>query len=475
MNTVSLQPGLIEKQEITNTINQQLQNYVQALAVYEPTALYENCLKVQRIVRELLLATDAVDNFFDYTMLSLELTNEQNLEALNNTRQQISNNIAPETGDRFYTFIQMCASIHQEFLKNGVYDRLPEDAHMYTMQGVLRYFEMRSRYLHATLLLIPHICKGEKQFDFTESLTHLLYPIENNLTSLNDLYFTLIKNEVGITPANDSPTYNTAKFYFNHPVAIQSTDQGEFGQQEYPDVPFAPMPAGRLDAFVNIENTLLKFRLHWAKYAVVDAALYKELEILTQAVKQYYTDEYFIDIPLAEFETIASKLPLLNHFLISRDSNYATAIHAYPPFVVINGQARGTVTTLTDFANLVTLKILHRNKKFQADTQAAFEQKVGKTLERNSFEKVSQQGSVLVASKNNITYTFYLESNPVDVIRTNFGYQQIARLNALRVNCYQKRLNSTTGKQIVISRTPVVTAVANIVSYSYLDDFLANC
>jgi len=109
MNTSPLQAGLTEKQEIetttTNTINHQLQNYWQALAAYEPISLYENCIQLRRVIREMWLVPDALDSFWDYRMQSLNLADEQNQAALTNMRQQISDKISPEVADRFYTFV----------------------------------------------------------------------------------------------------------------------------------------------------------------------------------------------------------------------------------------------------------------------------------------------------------------------------------------------------------------------------------
>jgi len=355
---------------------------------------------------------------------------------------------------------------------------------MHTIAGVLRYFEIRSKYLHTTLLLIPHICKGKKIFDFTETLHHLLYPIENNLINLSDLYFTLIKNEAGITPANDSSSYNELKFYFNYPVGMASSDLAEFAKPEYPEIDYQPMPAGRVDSYVNIENTLLKFGLQWEKYAVAESAIYKQLQTLVQEVKQYCTDDYFITVPLPAFEKLTKSLPQINRFLVSSNSNYSTAIHSYPPFELINGYAQATVTSLTEFAGLLELKILSRNRQFQADTKAAFESKVAEFLKQNGFEQtslqpVSDRECNIVATKDNSTYTFYLKNNPVDVIRIGSDYKQTARLNTLRVNHYQKQLTaattqSPTGKHIIVSRTPVLTPLPGIVNYMALYDFLSN-
>src|SRR5581483_11018078 len=180
----SLQAGFTEKQEIataiTNTIHQQLANYRQAMAIYEPVVLYENCVQLCRIIGEMGLYANGLNDldFWDYRMLSINLADEQHKATITNIRQQISDHISPEVGNRFYTFVQMCASIHQGFIKNGVYDHISVDAHMHTIGGILRYFEKRSTFLKTTLSLIPHICRGEQKFDFTETLQHLLYPIE---------------------------------------------------------------------------------------------------------------------------------------------------------------------------------------------------------------------------------------------------------------------------------------------------------
>ncbi|AEW01199.1 hypothetical protein A4D02_32775 [Niastella koreensis] len=445
MNLPGLSALPSNKEQIA--IDNQLQSFLKVLAGYEPTALYNHCFELLRGLSEQWVFADELDvNFFEYTSMALDTTNEQSKTTLQNIRQQVQEKYSPAVSERFYTLVAMCASFQE------------------TMGDAMNYFAARRSFLNTTLLLIPHVCKGEQPSSFVEILNILMPPIEKYLVGLSAAYFDLLKNEALELPA-DGDKYKQLESVFIDPFMMYLHDNAALGEPDYPDLTYQQKPAGLTHAFVSVENTLMQFNGAYGKYGVADSDLYQQLEMLVRECKKYCTDGYTIIIPHSLFSRITADLNLLNKYLTVADYNYSTIINTCAPFVAINGNIQTSVTLLTGFVNQIQAKILTHNKSYQADTGACFVRKVTEALAENGFTVTTSEPAEVVATKNNSNYRFHLKNNLIDLVRVENDYKKMGRLNRLRIREYGKQIAE---KQFVICRFPVLTSNAGIINFSSL-------
>ena len=455
MNTLQLSTG----------IDNQLQSYLNVLADYDPTVLYNHCFELLRGLSEQWVMADELDvNLFDYTSMALDITNEQSKTALLNIQQQVQEKFSPAISERFYTLVTMCASLHETYLKSGVYNNSSFSHNLGEMGGAMNYFAERRSFLNTTLLMIPQVCKGEKKSSFDEILNILMPPIESFLVGLSAAYFNLLKNEV-LEPSLDGDNYKQLEAIFMDPFLMNLRDNAVLREPDYPELTYQEKQAGLAHSYVSVENTLLQFNGAYGKYGVADSEMYKQLETLVRECKKYCKDGYTIIIPLATFTKIAEGLTRLNKYLLVADYNYSKVINTCAPFVVINGNIQTSITFLTGFVNQLQAKVLTHNKSYQTDTGACFVRKVREALVENEFVVTASQASELVATKNNSTYRFHLKNNLIDLVRVENDYKKMGRLNRLRISQYGKQ---TAQKQFVISRFPVLTSTPGIINFSSL-------
>jgi len=463
MNTPRLPARPLKKEHIE--IDNQVQNFLNVLAVYEPTALYNHCFELLRGLSEQWVFADELDcNFFEYTSLAFNFTNPQSKTALLNIQQQVQKKFSLAISERFYTLASMCASLHETYLKSGVYDNSSFSQDLSQMGGAMNYFAARSSFLNTTLLLIPHVCKGEKKASFDEILNILMPPIESYLVGLSAACFNLMKNEAQeLSPQGDD--YSQPEDVFMYPFLMYLHDNGVLGEPDYLELTYLEKPAGVAHSYVSVENTLMQFNGAYGKYGVADSDIYKQLATLIRECKQYCKDDYTITIPLSAFAKMAEGLYLLNKYLLVSDYNYSKVINTCAPFVVVNGNVQTSVTSLTGFVNQLQAKVLTHNKFYQADTAACFVRKVNEALVEHGFVVTASQALELLATKNNSTYRFHLKNNLIDLVRAENDYIKMSRLNRLRIRQYSQQ---ATEKQFVISRFPVLTSTPGIINFSSL-------
>ena len=429
-------------------IDNQLQSYLKVLAGYEPTALYNHCFELLRGLSEQMLLADELDcSFLDYTSLALNFTTGQNKTALLNIQQQVQKKFSSAISERFYTLATMCGSLH-----------------ISEMGGAMNYFIERRSFLNTTLLMIPHVCKGENRSSFDEILNILMPPIESYLVDLSAAWFNLMKNEA-LELSADGDNYKQLEDVFIYPFLMYLRDNAALGEPEYPELTYQQMPAGQVHSYVSVENSLIRFNGAYGKYGVAESEIYKQLQMLVTACRKYCKDDYTIIIPISEFENLSQGLTQLNKYFLVSDHSYSKAMNTCAPFVMINGNVQTSVTFLTGFVNQLQAKVLTHNKSYQADTGACFVRKVSEALVENGFVVIASQAFELVATKNNSTYRFHLKNNLIDLVRVENDYKKMGRLNRLRIRQYGKQLAE---KQFVISRFPVLTSIPGIINFSSL-------
>ena len=446
-------------------IDSQLQSFLDVLAGYEPTALYNHCFELLRGLSEQWVIADELDcNFFDYTSLALNITNEQSKTALLDIQQQVQEKFSPAISERFYTLATMCASLHETYLERGVYNNLSFSQDLSEMGGAMNYFAERRSFLNTTLLMIPHVCKGEKKSSFGEILIILMPSIESYLADLFAAYFNLMKIEA-LELSSDGDNYKQLEDLFMYPFLMYLRDNALLGEPDYPELTYQQKPAGKAHSYVLVENTLMQFNGAYGKYGIADSEMYKQLQTLVTECKKYCKDDYTIIIPLSAFAKMAESLTLLNKYLLVSDYNYSKVINTCAPFVVINGNVQTSVTFLTGFVNQLQAKVLTHNKSYRAYTGACFVRKVSEALMENGFVVTASQASELVATKNNSIYRFHLKNNLIDLVRVENDYKKMGWLNRLRIRQYGKQ---PAEKQFVISRFPVLTSTPGIINFSSL-------
>jgi hypothetical protein len=419
------------------SIDSQLENYRQVLCEYEPAALYENWFELLRAIEELGNIPMELDSFFDYMMLPFDVSDT----AFKDTQEEISKKYSPKVSERFSKLFMMCTQLNVS-----------------TVSEAVEYFQARRVHLAATLLLIPHLCKGTKKIAFTE----LLSTIENNLVNLPAAYFNLI---------SDGSDHSDLQDLFVQTIWMALRDNGEFSEPDYYDGEYQKIPAGKVHSYVNIENTLLQFRTAYEKYAISDSIIYQQLQILIQELKKYCEDDYTIIVPETAFNIIGKDLM---PFLVLTNTAYYNVINSSAAFVMMNGYAQTSVTLLTAFVNQLQAKILSRNKNFRITSGILFEKKISDILIENEFvlaaiNRINDKEFDLITTKNNITYNFHCKNNLIDVVKADSDYKTMERLNRLRVKRYA---NEVKKDHFVISRFPVIASQPGIVNFTALDEFL---
>jgi hypothetical protein len=449
---------------ITESIDSQLQNYRQVLAEYEPIGLFENLFEVLRSIEEWTNIPMELDNFGDFMYLQFDLSEEKDRIALNDIREEVKDKFSQEISDRFSNLFTMCTAIQEGSIKTG--------ANIETISDAVLYFQSRRVCLVATLLLIPHICKGQKKIPLTETLNLVLPLFESCLANIPASYFNLMKSEAipDFTLSNND--YDHLEHLFIGPIWMSLFDRGEFSEMDYKDVEYKKTPAGKAHSYGEVENTLLQFVTAYEKYAVSSSEIYQQIQSVVKELRQYCADDYTIIVPVAEFEIITKGL--IHDFLVLADKDYSNVINSSAAFVIINGKARSSVTLMMAFVSQLLAKVLSRNKKFQLDSGAIFEKKISDILAENEFsltdiKRINQKEFDLTTTKNNIIYNFHCKNNLIDVVLLDNNYKKMGRLNTLRIKRYEKDLSTN---HFVISRFPVLTSVPGIVNFASLDEFL---
>lgn len=482
---------------VEDQLGQHIEGILRVLAQFEPQAALNAWFETLRASEELINLTGELDD----DVLARELVGlALNKAMLPRRLKFVLHHLCYLYGDDFAQrqaklYMQLSA-MQQSFAMHGV---VPAAIGLSTIGHAIDYLQSRRRHLVGLLYLMGSgACRGHITMTDSDTLTWLLPQIEISGTTITGLLqqrvlgklyddFTLHIGLQGFTASHDYPTLDELFLEAERVPIIERTSylQSQVNENVPPERVFS---AAELRNNIGIiEEAFAEFELANTPFAAM-AALVRELSYKVQ-------DDFWVAITPTDLDVLAEKNGVLApHRLLLTFTNttFVSALNSYAPFVHVGGELRSSVTLISRFLYNFKNICLYRKRRFQIRSGFIFEDRIKielvkqgftvlpvKRIKRKEFDVVAIRDSVCfnVQCKNNLVDPSWIDLDPKRFIRTNRTLERYYERAIIKEHSREQLLKDHLGiervEPFIVSRFPIVTANARIVSLARIRDFSA--
>lgn len=240
------------------------------------------------------------------------------------------------------------------------------------------------------------------------------------------------------------------------------------------------------------DNTLYNDTIYYQKYGLLDNEKYKSLAAFMNEMKDYFKDNYEIEVPQKDFERLCRKYDNIELYRAMVD--FYDIQNSRYGFVKNDGNYHSTYFMLIRFYFNYIEKILRRNKTFQIDSGFVFEAKVAEMVTKYGFDvqkdckRINHKEFDVVCIKNGTIYNFQCKNNYTSVASIGVRENELAaRYNRQLMRYYEKAMKKEKNRELllvnklkigkiqhyVISRFPVITDSEHVIPFNRLEAWLA--
>lgn len=421
----------------------------------------------------------------------------------------ITHKYSKETAKRFIETLCMISAINQAFSMNGT-NSFGNEFNMNTVGNAIMYLQSRRRYFVTLLYLIPVICKGKEVIEARDTINVFLPIIEHNCISLKTMndQLTLAKifPDYKLTSDGVKVTgnyyYNFLEDYSSEPERISLIDQLQLRKEEITEYEYIAPPTDLIFSFSELKNSVNLIKAAYTKFEIKEIN-YHNLIDLFFSFEVFVKEDYFISIPLADFDQLLSKYQnseQLRSLLLNESGDFVVQLNSFHPFIKTNKSYSSNLNLLMRFLYYYKNAILYRKKRFQIHSGFVFEDKVKSALERNNFEitdikRIDRKefDAVTIARtiqftavKNDTIFNFQCKNNAIDLTliendqdkfvtynnKLNKYYDGALEKERNRENLLINKLGIKKIEHFVISRFPIITKNEKIISFNNLEHWI---
>lgn len=240
------------------------------------------------------------------------------------------------------------------------------------------------------------------------------------------------------------------------------------------------------------ELTMQNEKAYNERYGITEKEGYKELMAFMDEMKNYFKDDYLIEVPQKEFELLCRSYGNLELHKVTED--FDDIENSRYGFVKMDGMYYSTYFMLIRYYTNTVLKMLRRRRRYQIESGFVFEDQVKEVVRKFGFEvqddckRIERKEFDVVCIKDGTIYNFQCKNNYINVstigvkettetCRRNNQlvsyYKAALRKEECRENLLKKKLGIDKVKHFVISRYPIISDNKRIIPFNGLDMWCA--
>jgi hypothetical protein len=468
-----------------------------ALATFDAQAAVEAWMETLRAIEEFinlpLFGLD--DDVIEAALVALPVDAIQSRpRRLRAVRHHIAYRYGEAFAQRFTTLLVQACAIGRSFALHGIASAA---GGFVTVGTAIGYFQSRRRHLVAMLYTLPHACQGSRLMHPLDTLNQLLPLIELNGVTLTGLYQHLMLAEVfedhalfvdrrGFSGSHEYPALDA---FYLEPERASIVDMLATGDPQ--PAHLEPVRRDRLFSAAELRNDICLLEAAYAEFDLASSGFSPAAD-LVRRLSQLATDDHWVRITRADFDRLANEVglsPQLRRALVQSDTSYVGNTNSYAPFVELGGVLRSSVTLLSRFLYYWKNVCLYRSRRFQIRAGFIFEETVAQALEKQGFvltgiKRINRKEFDVVTIRDGVIFNVQCKNNLIDPSRLEADPKLFARYNRARAASYERALRKELGREalltvelgltriehLVLSRFPVATDNARIISFSRIEE-----
>jgi hypothetical protein len=402
--------------------------------------------------------------------------------------------------NRFKNLVLMTSAFSQSYNSEA---SAKASVQLETMADGVGYYQSRRRYLVTFLTLIPRLAKGSRVIEEIQLLSEFLPVIEIHCVSKTSTNRHLLLAQIfdDFTLQYDgqlllgSRDYQPLEKMFLEPERISIVDQTIQRKAQLVGYVKKEVDPTKIFSAVEIENSIALMEAAYTFYDIQSTEFKPLMEVVLKLIESC-EDDYFITISVADFKAIisgqegADEKKLLS--LFSLESNeYTENLNSTHPLIRVEDTYVTNLNLLLRFLYHEKNRILEKKKRYQIHSGFVFEDMVKDVLKIKGFKieditRINRKEFDVVTTRDGVIHNFQCKNNAVDLTLIDQRPSSFIRYNRGLVRYYEKALVKEENREglllkklkmqeayhYVISRFPVISDNARIVSFNTLETWI---
>lgn len=438
----------------------------------------------------------------EFINIDYELNHKEKIEfrqtgldysSMKSLERRLLNRFGKDVVDRVLVLIKSCRRTALYVSLGG----MPEIFTYHTIGELLDFCNARRLHYVTMLHLIPIYSKGSKKVqhnvveDFWGHIEFELMPIVTAFHAM--VQSRCLPDYKAInhgTYLSFTHAYSQLEDVFLEPQRMTQVDLLLFNdeiQQEklLKNDPYTLYSMKELDAIYANDA------IYYEKFKLADSKIYKDLGNLIADIKPYFKDNYYIEIPLKEFNDIAKKYKCLK--LICNSSDLFSLMNTRVAFIKNRQTCYSNYFLLIRYYTNTVVDFLCKNRTYQIDSGFIFEKKVRELVEKYDYKyqdeckRINHKEFDVVCVKGDCIYNFQCKNNYFNASRIDTDIVNVTSRYHKRLGCYYERslqkevnrehllmgkLGLSKIEHFIISRYPVICNNDRVISYNRFEKWL---
>lgn len=480
-------------------LNSQIEPWIEnvlkvELSVLDPIHTFEQAHQLLRSIEEFInISTLGVDKDGFLALTDINIAN------LNHDRASAIHKIVRKTFDDMPSK-RFNEIVHESYLMLHEFLATRHDLKYRTIIEASEFYQSRRRHFLNIVYIIPKYCQGTVKLSQPDLLRIFVHVTEFCLVTLTELQRQLTLSYVypdyiAVVEADGSirsnHRFDFLENLFTEPERISITDPIMNQAFELVKDKFIPMPGGKIFSVSELINERLLIGSYFTFFKHDDPIFNALIDLLDEVIR-FCHDDYFISIPIQQFEGMLTKFSVedatrIRELMLLDSDDFVAYANSYHPFIRVGEYYKSNVNLTMRFIYNYKNISLNDNRRFQIKSGFLFEDKVKSELMGVGFvimdvKRIKRREFDVVASRDNVLFNFQCKNNFVDITLMEKDPKTFARKNRRWAKYYQNAIIKEKERQhllidkymiwdvrhFVISRFPVITDDPSVILFKDL-------
>lgn len=459
------------------------------LSCYDTASLFEIWFYYVRLVEEFINIRYELGINYELISKIIHIDNKSEMT-------KIISLVEKEFGHQVSRHLNEIVDMCKGFCSREVVDGKVTEEQIDTLYDLWNYLQKTRLHIMTILNLIPIYAQGHKPFcmddikakmnDWVGKLMNITAGCQAMLEAkcIPDFYGELTKEGIKF-----SHCYTHLEDMFLEPLRLTPVDIEKYKSEGLEER--ERKNSYSICSKEELDITLYNDAIYYQKYGLLNNEKYKSLAAFMNEMKDYFKDNYEIEVPQKDFERLCRKYDNIELYRAMVD--FYDIQNSRYGFVKNDGNYHSTYFMLIRFYFNYIEKILRRNKTFQIDSGFVFEAKVAEMVTKYGFDvqkdckRINHKEFDVVCIKNGTIYNFQCKNNYTSVASIGVRENELAaRYNRQLMRYYEKAMKKEKNRELllvnklkigkiqhyVISRFPVITDSEHVIPFNRLEAWL---